>query len=73
VDLVFDWYRERLTNKAPGSSPAGFSFQDLAVRLARMTIAAVGGTVSGKLFNLLKQKNPECKFARHGKARRRGP
>jgi hypothetical protein len=50
-----------------GSSPAGFSFQNLAVRLARMTIAAVGGTVSGKFFNPLKQENPECKFARRSK------
>ena len=31
-----------------------------------MTIAAVGGTVSGKFLDLLKQENPECKFARCG-------
>ena len=36
-----------------------FSVQGLAVRLARMTIAAVGGTVSGKFLDLLKQENPE--------------
>jgi hypothetical protein len=67
VDLVFDWYRERLTNKARRFVPGGLSFQNLAVRLARMTIAAVGGTVRGKFFNLLKQENPECKFARRSK------
>ena len=53
---------ERAT-EAVCSSPAGFfSVPALAVRLARMTIAAVG--------DLLKQVNPECKFARC--ARRRG-